>query len=424
MIITPFFNEKLTVIQNQDENGRIIGYCELNNVQLIGRNQFYPNILLYQQNNNTIINPYDEKVMSLNKDSFYDDNVYEAPFSKINLINIDMDVFFFIYNFENYYHFLYDTLPYLYTFLKLKEKNNNIKLLVNYINNDTEFYRFNMELLLKIVNKDDIVIHKENNVYKRIYVSTSLTHGGLSSNPPRKEIYEIYEIIKKNINYANIDNTYLNGNYKRIYISRRTYLNSDTSNIGTNYTLRRKMVNETELVNELTKYKFKEIFCENLNTDEKIYLFTNAEEIIGSIGGGMSNLLFSSINTKTYVILSPYFLDINYRFKYSMENTNIQYFKETQVYNEYNCNVPIYVRVKIINADNEHFNKIGEIIGYQDHKYNIAMSNNDVVGFSSNNKFDNILCEEGDFESLDKGLNSPFIFNIYTLTDYIATYAY
>jgi len=417
MIIIPFFNEKITEIHHKDENGRIIGYCEMNNVQLIGRNHFYPNVLLYQQRKNTIINPYDEKIMSLNKASFYDNNVYEGLFSEINLINIDVDVFFFIYNFENYYHFLYDTLPYLYTFLKLKEHNNNIKLLINYINNNTEFYRFNMELLLKIVSKDDIIIHKENNVYKRIYVSTSLTHSGLSNSPPRKEIYEIYDIIKNNINYENINSTYINGNYTHIYISRRTYLNDDKSNIGTDYTMRRKMINETELVDELTKHQFKEIFSENLNTDEKIYLFANAEKIIGSIGGGMANLLFSSENTKTYIIVSPYFLDINYRFKYSMENTNIQYFKETQIYNEYNCNVPLYVRVKIINIDNEHFNNIGEIIGYQYHKYIIAMSKNDVVGFSSNNKFNNIFCEECDFKTLDKGLNSPFIFEYYKLIE-------
>jgi capsular polysaccharide biosynthesis protein len=152
-----------------------------------------------------------------------------------------------------------------------------------------------------------------------MYVSTSLTHGGLSNSPPRKEIFEIYDIIKSNINYDNINDIYKKPEFKRFYISRRTWLNEDRTNIGTDYTSRRKMINEDDLVNELDKKGFIEIFTENLNTDEKLYLFSNAYEIVGSIGGGMSNLLFSKPSTKSYIIVSPIFLDINYRFKYSME---------------------------------------------------------------------------------------------------------
>jgi len=415
--ISSFKDYPLKIIKEKDKNNRNIAYLSLQNIQVIGRNQYYPNILFYkhdkedQYDNKQIINPYDEKVMSLNKESFYDNNLYQYKINKTeNPEIINENVFFFIYNFDNYYHFLYDTLPYLYTYFELKKENPALKLLVNYPNKDKkDFYKFNTDFLYKLVDPIDIIIHQENNLYENIFVSTSLTHGGLSNNPPRKEIFDIYDLLKKNININNVQDKYKKDIYKKIYISRRTWINNDTSNIGTDYTSRRKMMNENEFVEEIKKYNFEEIFAENLNSDEKIFLFSNADKICGSIGGGMANLLFSSKETKTYIIVSPYFLDINYRFKYSLENTDILYFSETEVYKEKNSLYSFYIRVKITNETCNHYNKIGEIIGFEKNQYNIALSNNDVAGFNNQIKFEQILFKENEFELLDKGLNSPYL---------------
>lgn len=414
MNIKSFKDNNLILLKEKDKNERIIAYKKYNNIQIIGRNFYYPNVLLLDEKKE-IINPYDEKVMSLNKESFYDNNIYEDEITEINNKKIiNENIFFFIYNFDNYYHFLYDTLPYLYTYFELKKKHNDLKLLVNYPNKDkNEFYRFNTDFLYKLIDEKDIIIHKKNNIYKNIFISTSLTHGGLSNKPPRNEIFEIYERLKININLDNIQEKYKN--MKNIYISRRTWLNEDKSNIGTDYTSRRKMVNETELVEELKKYEFQEIFAENLNSDEKIYLFSNAEKIVGSIGGGMANLLFSDKNTKSYIIISPYFLEINYRFKYSLDNTDIQYFDNTEVVKKDNSKYSNYVRVKIINNQSLYYNKIGEIIDFENNLYKIALSNNDVAGFNNKIKFEEILFEEKDFTALDKGLNSPYYYNYSTL---------
>ena len=418
MNIHSFKDDGLIVFKEKDKNNRIIGYKILNKIQIIGRNFFYPNILLFNQEKE-IINPYDEKIMSLNKESFYENNIYSDDISTItNPHLINDDVFFFIYNFDNYYHFLYDTLPYLYTYLELKKYNPNLKLLVNYPNKDKKhFYKFNTDFLYKIVSKKDITIHNENNIYSKLFISTSLTHGGLSNNAPRKEIFEIYTLLKNNINLNNIDDKYKN--LKNIYISRRTWLNKDRSNIGTDYTSRRKMMNETKLVEELKKYNFKEIFAENLNSDEKIYLFANAEKICGSIGGGMANLLFSSKKTKSYVIVSPYFLDINYRFKYSLENTDIHYLNETEIYKKHNSKYSNYVRVKIINDKSIYNNKIGEIIDFNNGHYKINLSNNDVAGFNNKINFEQDIFKEDEFETLDNGLNSPYIFNFKFIFKYL-----
>ena len=106
-------------------------------------------------------------------------------------------------------------------------------------------------------------------------------------------------------------------------------------------------------------------------------------------------------------------MDINHRFKFSLENTNIQYFNETEVFKENNSKYSSYIRVKISNSENIHFNKIGEIIEFNNNmnKYTIALSNNDVAGFNNQIDFQHILFDENDFHCLDSGLNSPYIFD-------------
>jgi capsular polysaccharide biosynthesis protein len=404
---------------DKDINNRQLGFAKFDNIKLIGRNLFYPNILLQyndtDNDDNSIINPYDEKIMSLNKDSFYDDNIYDIKNvsnakNETTIINIKniivVPVFFFIYNFDNYYHFLYDTIPYLYIYFHLKQLNPELKLLVNYPNfNKSDFYKFNLDILEKFIDiKRDLIIHNDSNVYAKCFVSSSLTHGGLSNVPPRNEIYELYERMKKS---SMLLNPYYN-NYEYIYISRRTWIHNDTSNIGTNYTTRRKMMNEDELVIKLTSLGVNEIFAEHLSIDEKIQLFSRAKLIIGSIGGGMSNLLFSNSKTKSIVIVTPDFLNINYRFKYSMEHTDITYFDKVNTYNNKNT-IPLFCRVKII-RNGVYNNKIGEIIEYNesDNKYIVNISNNDVAGFNNSVIFESNAFLKEDFILLDNGLNSPY----------------
>ena len=411
MNIINFKKYNYTIIKEKDDTNRDIGYSLIENGKIVGRNSFNPNVLLY---NGALISPYDEKVMSLNKESFYDNNIYELSKHELSIDGVlyKDPVFFLIYNFDNYYHFLYDTLPYLYTYLHIKKNIPELKLLINYPNKyKKELYRFNIEFLEKIVSKDDLLIHTDTNIYSNIYVSTSLTHGGFSNNPPRPELYDIYDIIKYKVD-LHIETP------KYIYISRRTWINNDKTNIGTDYTTRRKMMNEDILVEKLIKLGFVEVFAENLLTDEKIRMFSNAKVIIGSIGGGMSNLLFSNKNTKSIVLVTPYFLDINYRFKYSMESSNITYFNDIRTYTENNL-IPLYCRAKIVNTKSKYYNKIGEIIDSIDEKYKLNISNNDVVGFNNLIQYDTEYFKSIEFELLDNGLNSPYVVNVDNLCNII-----
>ena len=121
---------------------------------------------------------------------------------------------------------------------------------------------------------------------------------------------------------------------EKIYISRRTWLHNNLENIGTNYTERRRCVNEDEIAELFISQGFEEVFCENLSMKEKIAMFSNAKVIAGPIGGGMCNVIFSPPETKVISINSPKFFDVNSRFEYSMSHTNLHHFDHTEFVDE------------------------------------------------------------------------------------------
>jgi capsular polysaccharide biosynthesis protein len=205
----------------------------------------------------------------------------------------------------------------------------------------------------------------------------------------------------------------------KFYISRRTHIHNDMTNIGTNYTLRRRCINEDAVVNAVSNRGYKEIFCELLSTHEKIELFQRATHIIGFIGGGMANLLFSRPETQVGCIETPDFLRINQRFKHSMDHTRITYLPIT-THSAYNGPYSLYTRVRIIVG--AYKDRIGELLEWNDEKgYRVNVSNNDVAGFAHNQIFTEVWITDKDLEPLDKGLNSPFECDIVSLNCYLDT---
>jgi hypothetical protein len=373
----------------KDVNDREINIYKFNNCSLTGYNLYYPNVLLKTENN--LLLPLLERTMSLK----FEKNNMEFEYKKKELIkNFDIPVFFFIYNIDNYYHFLYDSLPYLISFFELKKTIPNLKLLIQYPNpQKNEFYKFNIEFfeILGIL-KENLIILDENTNYKYIYISTSYTHDIDSNLPPRNEIYEFYQKIVKNVKLKY--NT-----PKNIYISRRTWLHNDSSNIGTNYTTKRKLINENELVDELIKKDYVEVFTENLSTIEKILYFANAENVIGAIGGGIANVLFSPKKTRLIALISPTFLDVNKRFKFSLDNVNVEYFMNTEHIEK--TEFKTYMRIK--NKD-----IIGEIEKIYENTVLVSYTNFSNTGWNSNNIYKQMKLNKNEIEKLDNGLNSPW----------------
>lgn len=377
-----------TNIFEKDENGREINAYYFHDIIFCGESLLYPNVLMSTLDKN-IINPIKESTMSLEKISkvLY----YNTDVINYNYKEVDDDInFFFVYNTDNYYHFVYDTLPYLITYKKLKKDNPNLKLLMNYPNSlKKEFYKFVDEFLqLLEINLNDIKIINSYTLYKNIIVSTSYTHDIDSNLPPRKEIYDFFKNILKNKT---------NKDYpKKLYISRRSWKHNDFSNIGTNYTTRRKLMNEDLLVDFLTEKGFTEIFTENLNTKEKLELFFNADIVIGSIGGGLCNVLFSKETCKLIPIISPYFLEINKRFLYSFDKVKTMLFMDTN--NIEKTTLKKYMRVKVNNI-------IGEITNIDGDDITVSYTENKVAGWNNDIKYKTIIVKQSECEKLDEGLN-------------------
>lgn len=383
-----------------DENEREINLYKFENCSITGLNLYYPNVLIKSENK--LILPTLERTMSLKYGTIYEKNNMKFNYSEKDCKNIYYTpLFFFIYNTDNYFHFLYDSLPYLISYLVLKKEIPELKLLMQYPNEQkTNFYPFINEFL-EILNifKEDIILVDENTLYSEIFVSTSYTHDVDSNLPPRKEIYEFYQnivsIVKNKHSRVNVSTP------QKIYVSRRTWIHNDFSNIGTNYTTRRRLVNEDELVENLNRNGFTEVFTENLSTVEKILYFSNATHVVGAIGGGISNVLFSPKTTKLEAIVSPTFLDVNKRFKYSLDCVDVNYNFNTE--NTEKTEFKTYMRIKTKKGS-----IVGEIEKIYDNKLLVSYTDGSNTGWNAQNEYKQIELNMGEVEKLDNGLNSPW----------------
>ena len=388
------------IFKNHDNN-REINVYKLNNVIATGHNLYYPNVLLKTEN--SLILPLLERTMSLKTGTIYEKDNMNFNYIKKEFVHVCYHpLFFLIYNTDNYFHFLYDTLPYLISYLQLKSDIPNLKLLMQYPNEQKkEMYPFVLEFLeILNITHSDVVLIDEYTEYKDIYISTSYTHDIDSNLPPRSEIYDFYQDLVKVVN-EKYDKTKL---YmpKKIYVSRRTWLHNDFSNIGTNYTTRRRLVNEDELVEKLKNEGYEEIFTEKLNTIDKILYFSNATHVIGAIGGGISNVLFSPKITKLETIVSPTFLDVNKRFKYSLDCVDVYYNFNTEHIEQ--TEFKTYMRVKT-----KEGNIVGEIEKIYDNKLLVSYTDGSNTGWNAQNAYNQIELNMKDVEKLDNGLNSPWV---------------
>jgi len=79
---------------------------------------------------------------------------------------------------------------------------------------------------------------------------------------------------------------------ERIYISRRNATN-------------RRIINEDEVINFLSKFGFQAIFLESMSIAEQVSLMANAKVVIASHGSGLTNIVFCEPKTKVIEIFSP-----------------------------------------------------------------------------------------------------------------------
>lgn len=319
--------------------------------------------------------------------------------------------FFFIFNLTNYFHFLYDTLPYLVHYKELLKTHPDCKLLLP---KKHTWMRFQTEVF-SLLGISNFTSADDGDVYETLFVPSSLTHGKTahgrwaSNLPPSSDAWSIWSAMPRPLSKELP---------KNIYISRRSWIHNDLSNIGTNYTTRRKCMNEDAVVELAKRHGYEEVFCELLSMEEKLAMFRQATHILGFIGGGMANCLFSPSTTSVGCIETPEFLTINQRFQHTMNHTNVSYLPITDLY-PHEGPYSLYVRVEVLDPSSLYYGKIGEIEDYADGMYNVKVSNNDVAGFFHNAEFPLVRFLPEDLKPLDKGLNSPFQCDLRRLTDYL-----
>ena len=377
----------------------------LQDVVVQGRNHHYPNCLLDCKQG--LVNPYDERVMSLQRDSFYDNDEWNDYSPAEPIGTIKTPYFFFVYNVDNYFHFIYDTLPILWTYFELKKKKRSLKLLLNTSHPSKETLAPFVKEFLAYLGITEWSYPHPGAKYKSMYVSTSFTHGGKSNTMPSFNAYCLWKQFP----------VLLSNGPRRFYISRRSWVHGKTENMGTNYTMRRKCENENAVVELLAKYGVYEVFTELLSTEEKLALFQNAEMVVGIVGGGMCNLLFSPSTAKALCINTPFFLDINERFQYSMNHTNL-------VISHCTSHVPspgsfrLYSRVRVTEPSHIYSGCIGEVEGFPSKgSVLVSLSSNDIAGFSQDFPLNKVVIAEKDLVAVDQGLNSPFEVDLTILED-------
>jgi hypothetical protein len=384
----------------------------------------YPNCRIKNEN------PYDEQIMSM--PTIGTESTTYSKGEDMVLTYCPGAYFFFIFNLTNYFHCLYDTLPYLVHYKELLKTQPDCKLLLPKTH---RWMKFQTEMF-DLLGVHNFTVAEDNDIYETLYVPSSFTHGKtndgqwLSNQPPSKDAWSIWQSMAQSISI---------NSPKKIYISRRSWIHNDLSNIGTNYTTRRKCINEDEVVALAQRYGFQEVFCETMSMSEKIAMFQQATHVLGFIGGGMANCLFSGSTAKVGCIETPEFLTINQRFQHTMNHTNVFYLPMTSLA-PFEGPYPLYVRVKVIDPASAYYGKIGEIESYTaggypsagpsplegrpsrsgaPRGYNVKMSNNDVAGFAHTGSFPLKLFRPEDLLPLDKGLNSPFQCDLRALTDYL-----
>jgi len=180
-------------------------------------------------------------------------------------------VYIFSLSAENFWHFLYDCIPRIYSTI-LARPNEKLTVLVP--DSLPDAFR---ELLACVIpeNFETIYIKKGSWVkVDRLVMPSFVSRCENGFLPP-----EYYEYIR-NCVFNKFDLTPVQNPTERIYISRANGKH-------------RRVINEDQIIQYLANYGFKTVFLEGMSLREQVELFTKAEIIVAPHGAGLATTLFS-----------------------------------------------------------------------------------------------------------------------------------
>jgi|688.fasta_scaffold59874_2 capsular polysaccharide biosynthesis protein len=179
---------------------------------------------------------------------------------------------------------------------------------------------------IKLIKLDEL---KPNDKIISIY-GTTLNQNIACDNP------QIYFPFLRNLLLENIDNDNIEQ-----YKGKRFFLTRKYTRQFHNGTLKKYILNEDDLMIVLEKYNFEYIILENLNIQNKIKLFNNADVILSSNIGGFVFSLVANNNTKIIEIVnkSDGILPIHY--KLICDTLGISYYRYSNIYEDHYGNFNI-----------------------------------------------------------------------------------
>jgi capsular polysaccharide biosynthesis protein len=190
----------------------------------------------------------------------------------------------------NYYHWLLENISRL---LMLRNIDNKIPLLISDELPD-QFYEILSSLNLNNAPIIKLIPQLTYNVEKLYYPSSlSTVHDNYAT--PRYDADVL--ISKKAINYVRSNITqiyninYTTAPYRKIFICRKksTY---------------RSLLNTDQIENYLISCGFEILFLEHLTFESQVKIFSQAKVIIGQSGAGLTNAIFSHIETKLLILVN------------------------------------------------------------------------------------------------------------------------
>jgi len=195
----------------------------------------------------------------------------------------------------NYYHFLVDILSKVEFFKYIPDAKNKLIII------DEEVQKVdNLKDLLMFFLKDYKIIFLSNNKnyyqFKKLWHISSVNYAIPNIMPGEKYEAGFAKLSESSLQYLRktaFDNLDLSKvriePIKKVFISRRSQY---------------RKYNDQEIFETAKKYGFEEVFFEDLNIHEQIYLVNKADYIIGPTGAAWTNILFTNPGAKGLIWLS------------------------------------------------------------------------------------------------------------------------
>jgi capsular polysaccharide biosynthesis protein len=201
----------------------------------------------------------------------------------------------------NYYHFLTEILAKIEYFKHIPNAKDKIIVVDKQVENIQNL----KDILLFFLKDHQIMFLEHENYYRfeKLWHITSPNYTIPNIMPGEKYEAIFSKITKKSLEYLrekcfeNLDHQKIKIKaVEKVFISRRSQF---------------RKYNEKEAFEIAKQYGFEEVFFEDLNIHEQIFLINNAEYIIGPSGAAWTNILFTKPKTKGLTWLSSVWGDFS-----------------------------------------------------------------------------------------------------------------